>query len=109
MEIASRYGDPFFHLKRQSVFGAGLYCDADNLHLPMNCGAVSVPVCCCFLSLADAGFNSGVGKSSMAVLDGLIGLLQSSAAEVAKVFIVIYVAAYLERHADEVRVAFVGL
>ena len=91
------------------MFAVGLYYDAVYPSPPHEILAQYQ----CYLLLLSFALLSlvlipGVAESSMVVLDGLIWASLISAPELAKVFIVIYVAAYLERHADEVRGAFVG-
>ena len=112
VEIASsRYGDPFFHLKRQSVFAVlGCIAMLITLHLPMrfwrNISAYLLLLSFALLTLV---LVPGVGRivnGSARWID--LGFFNLQPSELAKVFIVIYVAAYLERHADEVRGAFVG-
>ncbi|MAK93664.1 MAG: putative lipid II flippase FtsW [Gammaproteobacteria bacterium] len=112
VEIASsRYGDPFFHLKRQSVF-AVLGCTAMliTLHLPMRFWrSISAYLLLLSFTLLTLVLIPGVGRvvnGSARWID--LGFFNLQPSELAKVFIVIYVAAYLERHADEVRGAFVG-
>ena len=112
VEIASsRYGDPFFHLKRQSVFVLlGCITMLFTLHLPMrfwrNTSAYLLMLSFALLSLV---LIPGVGRivnGSARWID--LGFFNLQPSELAKVFITLYVAAYLERHADEVRGAFVG-
>ena len=112
VEIASsRYGDPFFHLKRQSVFAVlGCIAMLTTLHLPMRLWrSISAYLLLLSLALLTLVLIPGVGRvvnGSARWID--LGFFNLQPSEVAKVFIVIYVAAYLERHADEVRGAFVG-
>ncbi|MEC7581432.1 MAG: putative lipid II flippase FtsW, partial [Pseudomonadota bacterium] len=112
VEIASsRYGDAFFYLKRQSVFVLlGCITMLFTLHLPMrfwrNTSAYLLVLSFALLSLV---LIPGVGRivnGSARWID--LGFFNLQPSELAKVFITIYVAAYLERHADEVRGAFVG-
>ena len=112
VEIASsRYGDPFFHLKRQSVFAVlGCIAMLITLHLPMRFWrSISVYLLLLSFALLTLVLLPGVGRvvnGSARWID--LGFFNLQPSELAKVFIVIYVAAYLERHADEVRGAFVG-
>ena len=112
VEIASsRYGDPFFHLKRQSVFAVlGCIAMLITLHLPMRFWrSISAYLLLLSFALLTLVLIPGVGRvvnGSARWID--LGFFNLQPSELAKVFIVIYVAAYLERHADEVRGAFVG-
>ena len=112
VEIASsRYGDPFFHLKRQMVFAVlGCIAMLTTLHLPMRFWrSISVYLLLLSFALLTLVLLPGVGRvvnGSARWID--LGFFNLQPSELAKVFIVIYVAAYLERHADEVRGAFVG-
>lgn len=112
VEIASsRYGDPFFHLKRQSVFAVlGCIAMLTTLHLPMRFWrSISTYLLLLSFALLTLVLIPGVGRivnGSARWID--LGFFNLQPSELAKVFIVIYVAAYLERHADEVRGAFVG-
>ena len=112
VEIASsRYGDPFFHLKRQSVFAVlGCIAMLTTLHLPMRFWrSISAYLLLLSFALLTLVLLPGVGRvvnGSARWID--LGFFNLQPSELAKVFIVIYVAAYLERHADEVRGAFVG-
>ncbi len=112
VEIASsRYGDPFFHLKRQSVFAVmGCIAMLTTLHLPMRFWrSISVYLLLLSFALLTLVLIPGVGRvvnGSARWID--LGFFNLQPSELAKVFIVIYVAAYLERHADEVCGAFVG-
>lgn len=107
VEIASsRYGDPFFHFKRQIVFafiGAiGMFI---TLHLPMHLWRrlswILLMVSYALLLLV---LVPGIGKvvnGSMRWID--LGFFNLQPSELAKVFTVMYLAAYLERHMTEVR------
>ena len=112
VEIASsRYGDPFFHLKRQSVFAVlGCIAMLTTLHLPMRFWrSISAYLLLLSFALLTLVLIPGVGRvvnGSARWID--LGFFNLQPSELAKVFIVIYVAAYLERHADEVRGTFVG-
>lgn len=112
VEIASsRYGDPFFYLRRQSVFAVlGCIAMLTTLHLPMRFWrSISAYLLLLSFALLTLVLIPGVGRvvnGSARWID--LGFFNLQPSELAKVFIVIYVAAYLERHADEVRGAFVG-
>ncbi len=112
VEIASsRYGDPFFHLKRQSMFAVlGCIAMLTTLHLPMRFWrSISAYLLLLSFALLTLVLIPGVGRvvnGSARWID--LGFFNLQPSELAKVFIVIYVAAYLERHADEVCGAFVG-
>ncbi|MCG8413741.1 MAG: putative lipid II flippase FtsW [Pseudomonadales bacterium] len=107
VEIAnSQYGDPFFLFKRQVVFavmgGVGMLI---TLHIPMFLWRRFS----WFLLMVSFGLLllvlvPGVGKAvngSMRWID--LGFFNLQPSELAKVFIIIYMAAYLERHLEEVR------
>ncbi len=112
VEIASsRYDDPFFHLKRQSMFAVlGCIAMLTTLHLPMRFWrSISAYLLLLSFALLTLVLIPGVGRvvnGSARWID--LGFFNLQPSELAKVFIVIYVAAYLERHADEVCGAFVG-
>ncbi len=112
VEIASsRYGDPFCHLKRQSMFAVlGCIAMLTTLHLPMRFWrSISAYLLLLSFALLTLVLIPGVGRvvnGSARWID--LGFFNLQPSELAKVFIVIYVAAYLERHADEVCGAFVG-
>ena len=107
VEIASsRYGDPFFTSSGRVCLLCWLYCDADN---PSSAHEILAQYQClsagAFFRSADAGFNSWRWQSRQCSARWIdLGFFNLQPSELAKVFIVIYVAAYLERHADEVRV-----
>ena len=107
VEIASsRYGDAFFFLKRQSVFVLlGCIAMLTTLHLPMRFWrSISAYLLLLSFALLTLVLIPGVGRvvnGSARWID--LGFFNLQPSELAKVFIVIYVAAYLERHADEVR------
>ena len=108
---SSRYGDPYFHLKRQSVFAVlGCIAMLITLHLPMRLWrSISGYLLLLSFALLTLVLIPGVGRvvnGSARWID--LGFFNLQPSELAKVFIVIYVAAYLERHANEVRSAFVG-
>lgn len=107
IEIASsQYGDPFYHLKRQSIFAViGLFAALVTLHVPMRVWRNYS----WFLLMASYGllllvFVPGIGKAvngSARWID--LGFFNLQPSELAKVFIVIYLASFLERHIFEVR------
>jgi cell division protein FtsW len=107
VEVAnSLAGDPFFYFKRQLVFAvmgiAGLLI---TLHIPMylwrrmSWFALMASFALLLLVLVP-GIGTVVNGSARWIDLGLFRLQPS---ELAKVFIVMYMAAYLERHLDEVR------
>ena len=107
VEIASsKYGDPFFHFKRQIIFaGMGLFGMLITLHIPMkiwrDLSWFSLMMSFALLLLV---LVPGVGyavNGSMRWID--LGLFNLQPSELGKVFIVVYMAAYLERHLEEVR------
>jgi cell division protein FtsW len=107
IEIASsQYGDPMYHFKRQAVFAVlGLLVMIATLKVPTEFWRNSS----LFLLMGSYALLllvliPGVGK----VVNGSarwinLGLFNLQPSELAKVFIVIYLAAFLERHLDEVR------
>lgn len=107
VEIASgQYADPFFFLKRQLVFAViGIFVLIITLHIPVHAWRLNS----WYLLMASFGLLllvlvPGVGESvkgSTRRIDLVVFDLQPS--ELAKVFIVIYLAAFLERQLDEVR------
>ena len=107
VEIAnSQYGDPFFHFKRQIIFALmGLAGMLITLHIPMHFWrSISWFLLMASFALLLLVLVPGVGKvvnGSARWID--LGLFNLQPSELGKVFIVIYIAAYLERHADEVR------
>ncbi len=107
VEIASsQYADPFFFLKRQLVFAiVGIFVMAATLHVPVNTWrALSWYLLMGSFALLLLVLVPGVGESikgSTRRIDLVVFDLQPS--ELAKVFIVIYLAAFLERQLDEVR------
>lgn len=107
IEIANgQYGDPLFHLKRQSIFAViGLLVAGGTLHISISFWQKSskfflmVSLALLFLVLVP-----GIGKAvngSMRWID--LGWFNLQPSELAKVFIIIYIASFLERHLDEVR------
>lgn len=107
VEIAnSVYGDPFFHLKRQGVFAVmGIIAMLFTLHVPTSVWrALSWYLLMASFALLLLVLVPGIGKNvngSSRWID--LGLFNLQPSELAKVFIVIYLAAFLERHLTEVR------
>lgn len=107
VEIASgQAGDPFFYFKRQAVFAVmGIIGLLITLHIPMRFWrrmswfALMASFALLLLVLVP-GIGTVVNGSARWIDLGLFRLQPS---ELAKVFIVMYMAAYLERHLDEVR------
>lgn len=107
VEIASsQYGDPLFHFKRQAVFTAiGILVMLGTICIPAQKWYSSSG----FLLIVAYGLLvlvlvPGVGhvvNGSARWLD--LGLFNLQPSELAKVFLVMYLAAFLERHRDEVR------
>lgn len=107
VEIAnSQYSDPFFFLKRQLIFSAvGIFVLIATLHIPVSTWRAQS----WYLLMGSFGLLllvlvPGVGESvkgSTRRIDLVVFDLQPS--ELAKVFIVVYLAAFLERQLDEVR------
>ncbi len=107
VEIAnSQYGDPFFHFKRQIIFvGIGLFGMLVTLHIPMRfwrdfSGVLLMMSFVLLLLVLVPGVGHAV-NGSMRWID--LGLFNVQPSELGKVFIVMYMAAYLERHLEEVR------
>lgn len=107
VEIASsQYSDPFFHLKRQAIFaGLGVLVMATTLHIPVNFWRASswylLMITYALLLLVLVPGVGEITKGSARRIDLIFFDLQPS--ELAKVFIVIYLAAFLERQLEEVR------
>lgn len=107
VEIASsQYGDPFFHFKRQIVFATmGVIGMLITLHIPMRMWQQFSWFLLMFsFALLLLVLVPGIGRvvnGSARWID--LGFFNLQPSELAKVFIVIYMAAYLERHLDEVR------
>ncbi|MDA1371593.1 MAG: putative lipid II flippase FtsW [Proteobacteria bacterium] len=107
VEIASsQYGDPFYHFKRQGLFALlGLSVLVVTLNVPLSFWQKSS----WFLLMGSYAMLllvlvPGVGKvvnGSARWID--LGFFNLQPSELAKVFIVIYLAAFLDRHLDEVR------
>lgn len=107
VEIAnSQYNDPFFHLKRQAVFAfMGVLVMAATLHMPVKFWRASswyllMATYALLLLVLVPGIGE-VTKGSARRIDLVFFDLQPS--ELAKVFIVIYLATFLERQLEEVR------
>lgn len=107
VEIASsQYSDPFFFLKRQVIFSiVGVFVLAVTLQIPVATwrGQSRYLLMGSFVLLLLV-LVPGVGESvkgSTRRIDLIVFDLQPS--ELAKVFIVVYLAAYMERQLDEVR------
>lgn len=103
---SSQYADPFFFLKRQLVFSVvGVFVLAITLHIPVaTWRAQSWYLLMVSFALLVLVLVPGVGESvkgSTRRIDLVVFDLQPS--ELAKVFIVVYLAAFLERQLDEVR------
>ena len=107
VELASsQYFDPFFFLKRQLIFSAvGIFVLVVTLHIPVAAWRIQswyllMGSFALLLLVLVPGIGESV-KGSTRRIDLVIFDLQPS--ELAKVFIVIYLAAFLERQLDEVR------
>ena len=107
VEIASsQHNDPFYYFKRQGIFLLiGLFVMAVTLHIPTSAWRrfswVLLIISFVLLLLV---LVPGVGKvvnGSARWID--LGLIDLQPSEITKVFIVIYLAAYLERHLEEVQ------
>ena len=107
VEIAnSQYSDPFFFLKRQLIFAViGVFVLAITLQIPIaTWRAQSWNLLMGSFLLLLLVLVPGVGESvkgSTRRIDLVVFDLQPS--ELAKVFIVVYLAAFMERQLDEVR------
>jgi cell division protein FtsW len=107
VEIASsQYNDPFYHFKRQGIFALmGLSAMIITLHIPIALWKkFSWFLLMGSFALLLLVLVPGIGKvvnGSARWID--LGFFNLQPSELAKVFIVIYLAAYLERHLDEVR------
>lgn len=107
VEIAnSQYGDPFFFLKRQALFALiGICAGFVVVNIPVSIlrrfSAVFLLLAFVLLAIV---LVPGIGKlvnGSQRWID--LGFFSMQPSELAKVFIVIYLAAYLEKHLIEVR------
>ena len=107
VEIASsQYGDPFFHFKRQAVFAfIGVVALLITINIPLRLWrALSWFLLMGSFALLLLVLIPGVGRvvnGSARWID--LGFFNLQPSELAKVFIVIYLAAFLERHLIEVR------
>jgi cell division protein FtsW len=107
VEIASsQYGDPFFHFKRQAVFALiGVVALLITIYIPLRLWhALSWFLLMGSFALLLLVLIPGVGRvvnGSARWID--LGFFNLQPSELAKVFIVIYLAAFLERHLVEVR------
>ena len=107
VEIAgSQYGDPYYLLKRQAIFAAmGLVGFGITLNIPVAMWRrASWFLLMASFALLMLVLVPGIGQ----VVNGSarwinLGLFNLQPSELAKVFIIIYMAAFLERHHDEVQ------
>ncbi len=112
VEIASsQYGDPLFHFKRQAVFAAlGVLVLLVTVCIPTrNWYAASGALLILAYGLLVLVLVPGVGRvvnGSARWLD--LGLFNLQPSELAKIFLVIYLAAFLERHREEVKESWTG-
>lgn len=101
-----QYGDAFYHFKRQGIFMImGLFAMAVTVNIPVKVWRSASPylLLLSFLLLILV-LIPGVGtvvNGSSRWLD--LGLFRLQPSELAKVFVVMYLAAYLERHRLEVQ------
>ncbi|MFN3164346.1 MAG: putative lipid II flippase FtsW [Pseudohongiellaceae bacterium] len=107
VEIAnSLAGDPFYYFKRQAIFAAmGVVGLLITLNIPMHVWRrASWFLLMASFALLLLVLVPGIGtvvNGSARWID--LGLFRLQPSELAKVFMVVYLAAYLERHLDEVR------
>ena len=107
VEIASsQFNDPFYHFKRQGIFALmGLSIMTITLHVPVAMWKkFSWFLLMGSFALLLLVLVPGIGKvvnGSARWID--LGIFNLQPSELTKIFIVIYLAAYLERHLDEVR------
>ncbi|MBT3531324.1 MAG: putative lipid II flippase FtsW [Gammaproteobacteria bacterium] len=112
VEIASsRYGDPFYHLKRQGIFAAvGIVVMFVTLNIPLYLWKkFSWFLLMASYALLLLVLVPGVGKvvnGSARWID--LGIINLQPSELAKVFIIIYLASFLERHLPEVQESWSG-
>lgn len=112
IEIASsQYGDPFFFAKRQLFFVCiALVGVAITLHIPMRLWYIaSGPLMLISLVLLVLVLVPGIGKvvnGSARWID--LGFYTLQPSEMAKIFMVVYLAAFLNRHGHEVRNSWMG-
>ena len=107
IEIASsQYQDPFYFLKRQGIFSLiGFAVIVLTLHIPLNVwkklsGFLLIVSFILLLLVLVPGVGKVVNGSARWIDVGIFNLQPS---ELAKIFIVIYLASYLDRHLIEVR------
>jgi len=112
VEIANgQYGDPFFFFKRQALFAVlGLTVVAVTLHLPVriwyaNSGFLLMLSFLLLTLVLVPGIGRVVNGSARWIDLGFYNLQPS---EMAKLFIVVYLAAYLERHREAVCETWIG-
>lgn len=107
VEIAnSQYGDPFFHIKRQAIFAViGAIVLLVTLHVPLRVWRdASWFLLMGSYALLLLVLVPGIGKEVNGSLRWIdLGPFNLQPSELAKVFVVIYMAAFLERHLVEVR------
>lgn len=107
VEIAnSLAGDPFYHFKRQAIFAVmGITGLLVTIQIPMffwrRMSWFSLMASFALLLLVLVPGIGTIVNGSARWID--LGLFRLQPSELAKVFIVMYMAAYLERHLDEVR------
>jgi len=107
IEISSgQYGDPLYYFKRQAVFAVlGVVAMVVTLHIPMRTWYATSGLLLFFaFGLLVLVLVPGIGKvvnGSARWID--VGFFNLQPSELAKVFLVLYLAAFLERHHDEVR------
>lgn len=112
VEIAnSQYGDPFYYMKRQAFFSVLSVCIVVlTLSIPMRIwySLSGVLLVSSFVLLAMV-LVPGLGKvvnGSARWID--LGFYNLQPSEMAKLFLVFYLAAYLERHREEVVATWLG-
>ena len=107
VEIASsQYGDPFFHLKRQAIFAViGISALLVTIQIPIKVWRdLSWYLLMGSYALLLLVLVPGIGKEVNGSLRWIdLGPFNLQPSELAKVFVVIYMAAFLERHLEEVR------
>ena len=112
VEIASsQYGDPLYHFKRQAVFTAlGVMAMLATVCIPTRkWNTASGLLLILAYGLLVLVLVPGVGRvvnGSARWLD--LGLFNLQPSELAKLFLVLYLAAFLERYRDEVRERWTG-
>jgi len=107
VEIASsQYGDPFFHVKRQAIFAVvGISVLLVTIQIPIKVWRdMSWYLLMGSYALLLLVLVPGIGKEVNGSLRWIdLGPFNLQPSELAKVFVVIYMAAFLERHLEEVR------